>query len=709
MKFFKWCFLIVLLGLGNLTAQWHQNNGRYANNDQMTSFFVDGAKVFGVSYYSVKSTTDLGNTWETVLSANSEIRIFYKAGNYIYATIGPYGLNRSADGGQNWEVIGNSVFEYTGIASLFFDSNTLFAGTDGYGVYKSTDFGTTWTVSNNGMGFNNIYCFAKKDQTIYIGTATGIYASSDNGDNWTKLSGGIPSRRVNSIIVKGEQIFAGLYNYGVYISSDNGNSWSSSNNGLTSNLILNLSSGLNRIFVRTLNKDIFYSDDSGVNWNQYNDLFNRTGGYAVSFYAEGNNLYAGSTDGTFFSTDGGLNWVNNKLYNISGFSVAGLTEIGGKLIAGTDNGMFYSLDNGGSWKKIWNIKSVYSLVQAAGILLAGTEDGLCVSTDSGNSWILNSSSMGTAAPSFMYISGGNIYAVSNSKIYKSTDTGNTWMLISQGLQYRAINSIAVKGNYIYAGIAAPSNYGQNDYVMATDNEGVSWATLSTGLSYGYGLAGIFVEGENIFAGMYNGLYAANDGGNNWTTSATGIPANTVISTIFSVNSNIFAGSMLRGVFRSTDRGTNWTGIDLQFPKKHIDGFVDSVFVNTNFLIKLDNSIYACTEKGIYSIPSEQIVSIENHNNLLPASFYLEQNYPNPFNPSTKITFSLPKTSRVLLRIYDLLGREIKTLADKELSAGYYSFTWNADDNYGKKAATGIYLYTLLTEKFSQTKKMILMK
>jgi flagellar hook assembly protein FlgD len=64
---------------------------------------------------------------------------------------------------------------------------------------------------------------------------------------------------------------------------------------------------------------------------------------------------------------------------------------------------------------------------------------------------------------------------------------------------------------------------------------------------------------------------------------------------------------------------------------------------------------------------------------------------------------------VTLKIYDLLGREIKTLVDREMSAGNYTVTWNADDNFGKKVSTGIYLYSLYAGKYSVTRKMALIK
>ncbi|MEO8167353.1 MAG: choice-of-anchor D domain-containing protein [bacterium] len=92
---------------------------------------------------------------------------------------------------------------------------------------------------------------------------------------------------------------------------------------------------------------------------------------------------------------------------------------------------------------------------------------------------------------------------------------------------------------------------------------------------------------------------------------------------------------------------------------------------------------------------------------LPQTFVLEQNYPNPFNPSTKIRFSIPAGSSkpiVSLRIYDIVGREVAVLVNKEMEAGSYEATFDA-----AKLASGTYLYKLQAGSFVETKKMLLMK
>nr|MBP9582283.1 T9SS type A sorting domain-containing protein [Ignavibacterium sp.] len=118
-----------------------------------------------------------------------------------------------------------------------------------------------------------------------------------------------------------------------------------------------------------------------------------------------------------------------------------------------------------------------------------------------------------------------------------------------------------------------------------------------------------------------------------------------------------------------------------------------------------------------------LLDVEKIENEISTSFTLEQNYPNPFNPSTIISYSLPSVtlsgalptgrqvegSRVILKIYDILGKEVKTLVNQEQSSGVYQVTWNGDDQLGNKVSTGVYFYKIDAGEFIQTKKMLLIK
>ncbi|HSD64820.1 MAG TPA: T9SS type A sorting domain-containing protein [Ignavibacteriaceae bacterium] len=108
-------------------------------------------------------------------------------------------------------------------------------------------------------------------------------------------------------------------------------------------------------------------------------------------------------------------------------------------------------------------------------------------------------------------------------------------------------------------------------------------------------------------------------------------------------------------------------------------------------------------KGI-SFINAGITDVRQANNTIPDNFNLEQNYPNPFNPTTQINYSIPSSQKVVLKVYDELGREVATLVNIEQPAGNYSADFNAAG-----LASGVYFYRLQAGNFIEMKKMILMK
>jgi hypothetical protein len=94
---------------------------------------------------------------------------------------------------------------------------------------------------------------------------------------------------------------------------------------------------------------------------------------------------------------------------------------------------------------------------------------------------------------------------------------------------------------------------------------------------------------------------------------------------------------------------------------------------------------------------------------VPLAFSLSQNFPNPFNPTTEIQFTIPKFDRVVLEVYDLLGRKVKTLVDEQRHAGTHTVTWNSTNAANQQVASGMYFYRLRTGDFTAVKKMLLIK
>jgi hypothetical protein len=109
--------------------------------------------------------------------------------------------------------------------------------------------------------------------------------------------------------------------------------------------------------------------------------------------------------------------------------------------------------------------------------------------------------------------------------------------------------------------------------------------------------------------------------------------------------------------------------------------------------------------GVYRCLLSEIVTLtQDHSSDLPYHFGLFQNYPNPFNPSTTISYSLPKTTNVSLRITNALGQEVALLVNERKESGQHQITWNAIN-----VPSGIYFYRLQAGEFVETKKMIVLR
>ena len=133
--------------------------------------------------------------------------------------------------------------------------------------------------------------------------------------------------------------------------------------------------------------------------------------------------------------------------------------------------------------------------------------------------------------------------------------------------------------------------------------------------------------------------------------------------------------------------------------------------NRFLLGKLDDiRIYkrALTEDEIKVLYNER-TSINATEFYLPQDFQLCQNYPNPFNPETSISFQAPKTSRVTIEVFNLLGQHIRTLVDEKKNPGSYQIMWNGLDDQGQALSSGVYLYKMRAGDFTAMKKMVLVR
>lgn len=167
------------------------------------------------------------------------------------------------------------------------------------------------------------------------------------------------------------------------------------------------------------------------------------------------------------------------------------------------------------------------------------------------------------------------------------------------------------------------------------------------------------------------------------------------------------GSIVRDLFSTLDpvNNKNIKGIWRETDNQSLTDFLKSETVGNNIYLNFHTSANPNGEiRGQMLIGDALRIGIKAISNEIPKDFSLSQNYPNPFNPSTTIMFSVPQTSVVKLRLFDVLGRETALLLNKELKPGSYEYKFDASG-----MASGVYFYRLETSGFTDVKKMVLVK
>ncbi len=346
---------------------------------------------------------------------------------------------------------------------------------------------------------------------------------------------------------------------------------------------------------------------------------------------------------------------------ILGYVIAVTVNDSGVVFAGTAAGTIYkSSDNGLSWTYIdssSNIGQVSCLIALSnGNLLAGSNViGVNYSTDGGKTW--NQKNFGITNPvvtALFQSADGSLYAgTQNDGLYKSTDLGSIWDSIGLRTPFTKITSI-VKS--------------------------------LTGTLF------VSVWGKQSL--LNGGLFYSTNEGSSWNKSSIAANFQAYTSVVNNLKEEVYASVFNDGVFISTDDGKSWQA------QNNGLGYLGIQTLG----ISKDGCILAGTDDvGIYrSIKSTTSVK---ENNKIPSSFVLYQNYPNPFNPSTTINFSVPKTSFVTIKVYDVLGKEVATLVNAEKSAGNYSVQFPAKGG----SASSVYFYRMQAGSFIQTKKLLLLK
>jgi hypothetical protein len=194
---------------------------------------------------------------------------------------------------------------------------------------------------------------------------------------------------------------------------------------------------------------------------------------------------------------------------------------------------------------------------------------------------------------------------------------------------------------------------------------------------------------------------------------------------FDENTGTTAGDLSGNNNNGTIYGATWNtdspimrfkhkvGNMFKVPYHHIEHYMHEAGVElitgTWTIIATDGKYDVSATNGPFTLTIDGSKLNINDIDLVPETFALHANYPNPFNPTTTISYDLPEQALVTLDIYDILGKQIKTLVNQSQDVGYKIVVWDGTDNLGRQVSAGVYLYQIQAGEFTQTRKMLLLK
>jgi len=303
----------------------------------------------------------------------------------------------------------------------------------------------------------------------------------------------------------------------------------------------------------------------------------------------------------------------------------------------------------------------------------------------------------------------NILYYGTNKVYRTTNGAASWTAASPDLtngnqpRLGTVTTIAVapaNSNVIIAGT-------DDANVWITSNNGSNWLKVSASLPYRWVTRVAFDPlDDNIAYVTYNGLkwrdpqphvFRTTNKGQSWTDISGNLPDAPVNA--FAIDPNrpqvLFVGSDV-GAYVSFNTGQSWQFLGSGMPMVSVYDL--KIHPTANYLVAGTHG------RSMYKIDLAQVVGINSNGVSAPGDYSLQQNYPNPFNPATKIKFYLAKSIFAELKIFDSRGREVKTLVSERLSSGNHEYNFIADN-----LSSGVYFYSLKTQEFSESKRMLLIK
>jgi photosystem II stability/assembly factor-like uncharacterized protein len=639
-------------------------------------------------------------------------------------TIGTF---KSTNAGTTWMLV-HPVSMAMDLVIHPSDTNTVVVAcgnflSAGYGLYRTTDGGATWRPTTQGLpstfaGKAMLALSPSSPNTIYASIGNGFEPGMNNASWLARSDDSGASWRVVS--TQDYSQYQGWFAHDVAVNPSNPNEvfaiginiWKSTNGGI--NLV-------QKSFFQEFGGQIEPGEPEGLPQSVHvdlHDLVYHPIDYRIVYFACDGGVFRTRDGGeTFEGCNGG--YQTTQFYNgfsssqrDSNLAIGGLQDNSTVIYKGTVAWSLGHIGGDGGWAAIdpSNDQVLYGTAQFLYMnkSLTGGRSWLNISPPGGNRITI------FEAPFVVGFDNPNIIYAGRDLIYKSVNGGTQWIATNNGLPLDSNPAAAMAISHqnsavVYVAtaplISSPPN------VFRTRDGGNSWQFISAQLPNRVP-TDLAVDPNDdrkvyiTFSGFGSShVFKSSNGGDNWQDIGSGlpdIPTNAVIVDPLYPN-HIYAGTDL-GVYASTDGGSTWQGFN--------EGVIDILLAfdlsisNTNRKLRVATHGNGVFERDL--LPGT-ISGVET-SALTALDFTLEQNYPNPFNPLTTIAYSVTKPAAVTLKIYNVHGREVRTLlASKPENAGRNQIIWDGRDDQGVKVASGIYVYRLEAGGFVQSKSMVLAK
>jgi photosystem II stability/assembly factor-like uncharacterized protein len=627
------------------------------------------------------------------------------AAEFIYNKFRQWNLTTESDW---YNIAYQNLYEISVI-----DQKYIWICGSGTSLLYSSNAGLNWAVKKlpSGQGFYSIH-FVNQNKGWATSFKGSIFHTSDGGNTWIEQYTN-SSVQYNKIDFYDEKFGVSFNSNGIFFRTTNGGlSWD--------NLNLNTQYPINdfavvdssRILVVSSSGSLLLSTDKGNTWNSsYSSSSYEL--RCIFFHDQKIGWVLGAAGQILITRDGGISWIRDSSTTELNLSILKAcyidTLIGCALNA---NSIQRTTDGGVTWSIVLPAKSSKEYFQAIkaitkeNLIAICTKSLIYMSNDAGLTWI---SQMDVAPPEYLHKSRNivatipgtitpekEIIAVAHYDSYSDDPinlapgaddnaSGTSAVIelarILKSFQFKStIKLVAVSGEEL--GLLGSAHYASEAKKMKKNIIGAINADM-----IGYSSS---TEYYNLMLQAYNG-----------DSSLFGI--------VKKCNSNYSIGLNIQtkanGTANSDHASFTGNGYNAVLLIENNTSGSNSYYHKQNDLMEFLSPVLLTKSASLMLASVAELAEpLPKINQDIPTGFSLEQNYPNPFNPSTTFKFSIPEIAHVTLKVFNILGSEVATIADSKFNAGTYTISWNASS-----LSSGVYFYKIKAGKYSDSKKLILVK